>query len=175
MLKRKRECIGLVTRLTRRRLRASKTRIHGDYHLGQVLLAKDDWIIVDFEGEPAKPIRQRRAKYSPLRDVAGMLRSIDYALAMALTRLPQAASPPSEGVLQFGRMWRDTAVDAFLSGYHEIVTGATDPSTRRRWLDLFMLEKACYEIVYEVNNRPDWLPIPLRGVAAILDGARNRG
>ncbi|MGH8151368.1 MAG: maltose alpha-D-glucosyltransferase [Rhodanobacteraceae bacterium] len=170
---RKRECLALFDRLAASGIEAAKTRIHGDYHLGQVLLAKDDWMIVDFEGEPARPLAQRSAKQSPLRDVAGMLRSFDYVTAAALARFAATANETPGAVREFARAWRDAAADAFLGAYREAVAGVaswpTDTRAAQRWLDLFMLEKACYEIVYEANNRPDWLMIPIRGVMEILD------
>ncbi|MGH8155930.1 MAG: putative maltokinase, partial [Rhodanobacteraceae bacterium] len=171
---RKRECLGLLTHLADVAIEASKTRIHGDYHLGQVLLAKDDWMIVDFEGEPARPLAQRSAKQSPLRDVAGMLRSFDYVTAAALARFAATANETPGAVREFARAWRDAAADAFLGAYREamadVASWPTDVRAAQRWLDLFMLEKACYEIIYEANNRPDWLAIPVRGVMEILDG-----
>ncbi|HET7570296.1 MAG TPA: maltose alpha-D-glucosyltransferase [Gammaproteobacteria bacterium] len=170
---RKAECMATIDALSEGSYGATKTRIHGDYHLGQVLIAQNDWVILDFEGEPARTLVERRGKYSPLRDVAGMLRSFDYASWTALSRLDRDTTPPAEAVVGFAREWRDAAAQAFLTAYHEAILGASswpdDAVAARRWLDLFMLEKACYEIVYEANNRPDWLPIPVRGVMAILD------
>ncbi|HET6725033.1 MAG TPA: maltose alpha-D-glucosyltransferase [Gammaproteobacteria bacterium] len=170
---RKAECMETIDALSEGSYGAAKTRIHGDYHLGQVLIAQNDWVILDFEGEPAKTLAERRGKYSPLRDVAGMLRSFDYAAWTALGQLDRDTTPPGEAVVGFARDWRDAAAQAFLTAYHEAILGAPswpdDAAAARRWLDLFTLEKACYEIVYEANNRPDWLPIPVRGVMAILD------
>jgi maltose alpha-D-glucosyltransferase/alpha-amylase len=131
-----------------------QTRIHGDFHLGQVLVADGDAFIIDFEGEPAKPLAMRRAKSSPLRDVAGLLRSFHYAVAAA-------QSPDVQFVPQMSA--------AFLAAYRAVETAATP-----RWLhqetallDLFLLEKSAYEICYEAANRPAWLAIPLRGFAEI--------
>jgi maltose alpha-D-glucosyltransferase / alpha-amylase len=142
-----------------------KTRHHGDYHLGQVLDTGDDWIIIDFEGEPLRPLPERRAKRSPLRDVAGMLRSLHYA--------PHAARPDAEeSTLAKAEAWTDAARASFLDRYFAVAQGAPflpdDEGERQALLDAYLLEKALYEIDYELNNRPDWLPIPLRGVLKVI-------
>ena len=173
LVARRKECLQLVAHLGDRALDATRTRIHGDYHLGQVLLAKDDWMIVDFEGEPEKPMQQRLGKFSPLRDVAGMLRSFDYAAAAAQMRLPPAFATSSNNLSSFANQWRAAAAEAFLAAYRESIAGVdsypADAAVAQHWLDLFTLEKACYEIVYEANNRPAWLPIPVRGVRELMD------
>ncbi|MBA3275491.1 MAG: hypothetical protein H0T72_06830 [Chloroflexia bacterium] len=144
-----------------------QTRVHGDYHLGQVLRTGDDFVIIDFEGEPSRPMRERRQKSSPLKDVAGMLRSIDYAVATASLSEVGAAA----GLGQ----WRSDAERAFLDGYLPVVrrdAPALIPDSEDAFgqaLDLFMIEKALYEVRYELDNRPDWLDIPfgaLRRIAA---------
>ncbi|MGH8216476.1 MAG: phosphotransferase, partial [Rhodanobacteraceae bacterium] len=174
LLARRQECMHLLDRLGEPDLDATKTRIHGDYHLGQVLLAKDDWLIVDFEGEPERPMEQRRGKYSPLRDVAGMLRSFNYAAAAAQMRLPPALATSPDAAVSFASRWCTAATAAFLEAYRKTIAGVdsypADPATAQHWLDLFILEKACYEIVYEANNRPGWLLIPVRGVQHLMDG-----
>ena len=147
------------------------SRHHGDFHLGQVLVAESDAYIIDFEGEPARDLSERRAKSSPLRDVAGLLRSLSYLAATA--DLEQDATIDADQtrrhalVSQFSRQ----AEEAFLRGYHEATEGseglAMPDETRRNILDLFLLEKAAYEIAYEARNRPKWLPIPLGGFSAI--------
>ena len=147
-----------------------KTRVHGDFHLGQVLVSSGDAYIIDFEGEPARPLEQRRAKTSPLRDVAGLLRSFDYAVAVASGRAegPAHTSPGQATVLD---RFADDASAAFLAAYRagqadsaqQWVTEANEPTL----LDLFLLEKAAYEICYETANRPAWLGIPLHGLARI--------
>jgi len=131
-----------------------QTRIHGDFHLGQVLVADGDAYIIDFEGEPAKPLAVRRNKTSPLRDVAGLLRSFHYAVAAA-------QSPQLRFVPQMS--------EAFLAAYHAVETAASPRWIERETglLDLFLLEKSAYEICYEAANRPAWLAIPLRGFAEI--------
>ena len=150
----------------------SKTRVHGDYHLGQVLWAEGDFFILDFEGEPARPIAQRREKQSPLKDVAGMLRSFSYAAHAAL--FAHAASRPDQftQLEPWARIWQTWACAAFLRGYLATAGGAlfipTDPTQREALLRLFMLDKALYELNYELNNRPEWVRIPLIGILEIL-------
>ena len=144
------------------------TRIHGDFHLGQVLVASADAYIIDFEGEPARPLAERRGKASPLRDVAGLLRSIDYAAATALDPKNVIASRVSPGRRQrlITRL-REGAGKAFLGGYRE-ATGRTGKKDSRL-LDFFLIEKAAYEVNYEAANRPTWLAIPVGGLARIAN------
>ena len=150
---------------------AAKTRTHGDYHLGQVLNTGADFVIIDFEGEPAKPLAERRRKRSPLRDVAGMLRSFHYAAHSALGSFPE----PRAALEPHAERWHERARAAFLSAWIETAAGASlVPVTRAefaRLLDAFLLEKALYEVGYELNNRPAWLGIPLRGAVQILRGS----
>ena len=140
---------------------AMRIRIHGDYHLGQVLDTVDDFIIIDFEGEPARPLKERRIKHLPLRDVAGMLRSFDYA---AHTAMAQGTSGLEE--------WAEGVSRNFLDAYLAMVEGApfmpAKEGEMRMLLDACLLEKAVYEVCYELNNRPDWAAIPLRGIMRIL-------
>jgi len=149
-----------------------KTRIHGDFHLGQVLFATGDAHIIDFEGEPGKPLAVRRAKSSPLRDVAGLLRSFQYAAAAV--RLSYAATPAqadTQDEAVFQRFVDDMSAH-FLTAYKEVEARAehrwvTNDAPANAMLDLFLLEKSAYEICYEAANRPAWLGIPLRGFAQI--------
>jgi maltose alpha-D-glucosyltransferase/alpha-amylase len=145
---------------------ALRIRCHGDYHLGQVLLAKNDFRIIDFEGEPARPLAERRAKHSPLRDVAGMLRSFDYARWTAL-RAVTPAPQDHDRLAALALEWRDAARRTFLEGYEEAtrITGiySSFPEVRPL-LELFELEKAFYELRYEINNRPGWVHVPLLGI-----------
>jgi trehalose synthase-fused probable maltokinase len=137
-------------------------RTHGDYHLGQTMLADRGWVILDFEGEPARPMSQRRLKRSPLRDVAGMLRSFSYAAAGS--GILRGAPPPEE--------WEDRARATFMDGYFETVDTALLPpgdEATRKLLSIFELEKAVYELRYELNNRPDWVAIPVAGIARLLE------
>ncbi len=143
---------------------ARRTRIHGDLHLGQVLVTAGDVTIIDFEGEPAKPLDARRAKDSPLRDVAGVLRSFDYAAATALHGLSEAGEAAHARAEALADDFRHASAEMFLRGYRE-AGGALDDGL----LDLFLLEKAAYEVAYEAANRPDWLETPLHGLAAIAD------
>jgi maltokinase len=137
-------------------------RTHGDYHLGQTMLSDRGWVILDFEGEPARPLPERRLKRSPLRDVAGMLRSFSYVRAGA--RLLRGVEAP-EG-------WEDRARAAFLDGYFGRVEPSLLPpgeAPTRQLLAVFELEKAVYELRYELNNRPDWVAIPVAGILRLLD------
>jgi maltose alpha-D-glucosyltransferase/alpha-amylase len=160
------------------RLAAPKTRLHGDYHLGQVLLARNDFLIIDFEGEPARPLAERRSRHSPLRDVAGMLRSFDYAMHVALSRLPALRAETGAGVERSARAWRAEAEQAFVAGYDEITrpAGLAAASDHRGGvLELFLIEKVLYELRYETDHRPDWLHIPLRGLSDIMDARPRNG
>lgn len=162
------EILAAVDRLAAAADGALKTRIHGDFHLGQVLVTQGDACIIDFEGEPAKSLEQRRAKTSPLRDVAGLLRSFDYVVA---TAQPNHGTATDESAGRHGALlevFRNRAAAAFLDAYR-----AVHAKTPRPWvapeaeaalLDLFLLEKAAYEVCYEAANRPGWLPIPMRGM-----------
>ncbi len=166
---RKRLAAHLAT-LARSVPKAVKTRYHGDYHLGQVLLAENDFIIVDFEGEPARPVQERRAKHSPLRDVAGMLRSFDYAAQAVLKRLA-VDDGEDAGLGRLVEAWERSAKDAFLAGYKAGIEGCPSypnvPADAHALLDLFTLEKALYELRYELENRPEWIDIPLRGLIRV--------
>jgi maltose alpha-D-glucosyltransferase / alpha-amylase len=149
-----------------------KIRYHGDYHLGQVLLANNDFVIIDFEGEPARTLEERRRKSSPLRDVAGMLRSFNYARWAALKRAART-DEDFEKLAPLARAWEDDTRNAFLSAYEESARAAGLYGSiveARRLLGLFELEKALYELRYELNNRPDWVHIPLAGVLALAAG-----
>jgi maltokinase len=137
-------------------------RTHGDLHLGQTMLSDRGWVILDFEGEPARPLPERRLKRSPLRDVAGMLRSFSYAAAGA--RILRGSEPPED--------WEQRARATFLDGYRERVDGTLLPPGQQaidQLLAVFELEKAVYELRYELNNRPDWVGIPVAGIVRLLD------
>jgi maltose alpha-D-glucosyltransferase/alpha-amylase len=146
-----------------------KTRIHGDFHLGQILVVQGDAFIIDFEGEPARPLDERRAKYSPLRDVAGLLRSFDYAVAdAAQTAVAMGARAADRRIAILDR-FRLEAGTGFLNAYREVHDAAprrwASPDAESALLDLFLIQKAAYEICYEAANRITWLPIPLQGLA----------
>jgi maltokinase len=137
-------------------------RTHGDLHLGQTMLGDRGWVVLDFEGEPARPLPERRLKRSPLRDVAGMLRSFSYVTAGA--RILRGVEAP-EG-------WEDLAREHFLTGYHRAVDSSLLPPGQQatdQLLAVFELEKAVYELRYELNNRPDWVGIPVAGIVRLLD------
>ena len=137
-------------------------RHHGDYHLGQVLWDGTDWVVLDFEGEPARSLSERRRKRSPLRDVAGMLRS--FAYAASASELVNGISPPDG--------WEARAREEFLAGYFDTVDRTllpAGPEAITRLLSVFELEKAVYELRYELNHRPDWLGIPVAGILRLLE------
>jgi maltose alpha-D-glucosyltransferase/alpha-amylase len=136
----------------------NRTRIHGDLHLGQVLVTGSDVMIIDFEGEPTRPLSERRGKDHPLRDVAGLVRSFDYAAAVAETHRPAGAESWQERAEEGAEMFRSRAIESFLEGYRG--EEQADPL-----LSLFILEKAAYEVSYEAANRPDWIGVPARGLA----------
>ncbi|MEJ1961519.1 MAG: maltose alpha-D-glucosyltransferase [Gammaproteobacteria bacterium] len=146
-----------------------KIRHHGDYHLGQVLLKRNDFIIVDFEGEPARPLEERRAKHSPLRDVAGMFRSFTYARQAAMRQCSATSSDDCAKWASLLAAWEQETRETFLRVYDEIARAAGLYPTLedvRPLLRLFELEKALYELRYELRNRPDWAFIPLRSLIA---------
>jgi maltokinase len=142
--------------------RGKLIRTHGDLHLGQTMLGDEGWVVLDFEGEPARPLLERRRKRSPLRDVAGMLRS--FAYAASASELQRGLTAP-EG-------WEERARESFLAGYLEAVDSALMPPGEpptRTMLSIFELEKAVYELRYELNNRPDWVGIPVAGIVRLLE------
>jgi maltose alpha-D-glucosyltransferase/alpha-amylase len=156
---------------------ALKIRCHGDYHLGQVLRADGDFVILDFEGEPARSLEERRRKQSPLRDVAGMLRSFDYGAYAGLFRFTNDRPDDFDRLEPWAALWQAWTSAAYLRAYLDTAAGApflpADPGQLDALLDFFMLDKAFYELLYELNNRPDWVRIPLRGILALLDRGRR--
>jgi maltose alpha-D-glucosyltransferase/alpha-amylase len=152
-------------------LRSRRIRIHGDYHLGQVLKVKSDFVIIDFEGEPARSIVDRRAKQCPLKDVAGMLRSFSYAAYSSLikfsTRHPKGMASPEP----WAKLWVQCVAAEFLRAYRETVQGAefmpAESDDFRKVLDVFLVDKALYEVLYELNARPAWVRIPLMGIVSL--------
>jgi maltose alpha-D-glucosyltransferase/alpha-amylase len=162
--------------LYRRKLDGERTRVHGDFHLGQVLHTGRDLLIIDFEGEPARPLGERRLKRSPLVDVAGMIRSFHYAAYGALMRTELGApvrDEDAETLMPWVRYWYRWVSAAFLRGYLEATADASflpaDDADKAVLLDAFLIQKAGYELGYELNNRPDWVAIPLRGLLELLD------
>ena len=172
------ELLGLKSRIFNQfrlilehKITGMRLRVHGDYHLGQVLYTGKDFFIIDFEGEPARPISERRMKRSPLKDVAGMLRSFNYAPAVVLRN--RGFRPEDMPQLElWGRFWRLWVCVAFLKSYLDVTASAGFlPRSREETkvlLDLHVLEKAIYELNYELNNRPDWVSVPIRGIMEIL-------
>ena len=148
-----------------------KIRVHGDYHLGQVLKTPGGFAILDFEGEPARPLQDRRAKQCALKDVAGMMRSFSYAAQMA-ARDPGGNAPAAHAL---ARVWEERTAAVFWEGYRSITKLVEahvlpdSPERCDRWLRLFALDKAVYELRYELNNRPDWLAVPVYGIRRILE------
>ena len=156
-------------------IEAMRARIHGDYHLGQVLYTGSDFVIIDFEGEPARSLAERRVKQSPLQDVAGMLRSFHYAAFAPLLAPPAGASiSPSRisNVSPWAEAWSRCAANRFLGQYYETSGAATylpaDSQARAKLLEMYLLAKAIYELGYELNNRPTWVGIPLKGITELL-------
>ena len=168
--------------VTRRRLGGMRIRCHGDYHLGQVLYTGKDFVIIDFEGEPGRPLSERRLKRPPLRDVAGMLRSFQYAAYSALfEQVDQGIIHPDrfQAVEAWCRFWHRWVSAAFLRAYLEVTAGvpalAQPAEEMEVLLDAFVLEKAVYEIGYELNNRPHRVRIPLWGVLRACGGELDPG
>ena len=155
-----------------RKVRISRIRIHGDYHLGQVLFTGKDFMIVDFEGEPSRSLSERRFKRAALRDVAGMIRSFEYAAEYAIRRGP--SRPEDIPILRpWARIWQRWASALFLRGYLQAAGDAPFlPRSREdtsALLDFYLLDKAVYELRYELNNRPEWIGIPLAGILDRLE------
>jgi maltose alpha-D-glucosyltransferase/alpha-amylase len=173
VLDREEDILACLQQITGHRIAAMKCRIHGDFHLGQALFTGKDFVFIDFEGEPARTLGERRLKRSPLRDVAGMIRSFHYAAMTSL--FDHGAGHP--GDIPFLEPWLDAwyvyVSGAYLNAYlQRMAQSALIPSDRRDlevMLHAFILEKSIYELGYEVNNRPDWIRIPLRGICGILE------
>jgi maltose alpha-D-glucosyltransferase/alpha-amylase len=172
LLARREEIKARITSYVPPALDAMKTRVHGDYHLGQVLVVQQDFFIIDFEGEPRKTGAERRRKQLPLRDVAGMLRSFDYAAWAALPRVVQDHPQRRELLERQAFAWRDQAIAAFLEGYERGIAGSpshpAQPEAAKQLLALFTLEKIFYELQYELASRPAWVGIPLHGAMTFL-------
>jgi len=154
---------------------ALKIRHHGDYHLGQVLLASNDFVIIDFEGEPSRPLEESRRKHSPLRDLAGMLRSFDYAKWSAVRRAAQADADVEKAIAEL-QSWEKLTRETFIAAYAEAMRESglfASFDDVRGLLDLAEIEKALYELRYELGNRPEWLHIPLQGLLSIVDRAQG--
>ena len=171
VLVRKTELLERIAELAREARPTIKTRIHGDFHLGQVLVVTEDVYIVDLEGETQLPFERRRRKHAQLRDVAGMLRSFDYAAVHSLMAIgPERLEANGTTFGEEIERWKRQAVDAFLSEYE----AASEMRIDRDLLDLFVIGKAVYELGYEISNRPTWAEIPLRGLLSLLDASPAR-
>jgi len=160
-----------------RKIKAQRIRVHGDYHLGQLLYTGRDFVVLDFEGEPTRAIGERRLKRSPLRDVAGILRSFHYATVSAL----HSGKVRGEDVAvlePWADAWYQWVSVAFLRAYTEhLADGHLLSHSKEDWqvlLDIHLLDKALYELAYELNNRPEWVIIPLRGILQLLEPAGSR-
>jgi maltose alpha-D-glucosyltransferase / alpha-amylase len=171
VLSRRRSLFDRLTELTATALGGMQTRIHGDYHLGQVLRTKSDFVILDFEGEPARSLAERRAKHSPLKDAAGMLRSFSYAAFASLSRFTSRRPQDAARLEPWARLWEQSVTAEFLRAYREAISQSgvlpTQPVALRSLLEAYILDKAFYELVYELNNRPAWVQIPLRGILSL--------
>ncbi len=155
---------------------STRIRCHGDYHLGQVLRVDDDFVILDFEGEPARPLDARRRKETPMKDVVGMLRSFDYAAYAALFERTREQPDDFDRLAPWARHWAARVSAAFLNAYRTAAGTAdagtanfvpADPRDFGLLLRSFTLDKALYELAYELNNRPDWVRIPIQGILAL--------
>lgn len=164
-------------KITQKKISAVRSRIHGDYHLGQVLYTGKDFMFIDFEGEPARPLSERRMKRSPLRDVAGMMRSFQYAAYSVLLQRAAVRPQDVEAVRPWADLWAFHVSACFLGSYLKQAEGAPfipkDRTELEIMLDAFLLDKAVYELGYELNNRPGWVIIPLRGIKSMLGTAEK--
>jgi maltose alpha-D-glucosyltransferase/alpha-amylase len=170
LLKRREQVLARIAALPLPSGAMLKTRHHGDYHLGQVLINKNDFIITDFEGEPARTLDERRRKHTPLRDVAGMVRSFSYAGGSALSRSVESTDDEAR-LAPLAADWEVQARTAFLTAYDETARAAgiyTSQADMQALLAMFELEKALYELRYELNSRPDWVRWPLAGIVRLV-------
>jgi maltose alpha-D-glucosyltransferase/alpha-amylase len=175
-LEMEKEIIERYNLIRKQKIAAVRIRCHGDYHLGQVLYTGNDFVIIDFEGEPARSLSERRLKRSPLRDVAGMLRSFHYAAHSAvLKQMPLLPKPEDDQPLlqHWAQYWYTWVSVEFLNTYLDVIaqTGLLPdkPDQLKILLDAFLLDKALYEVGYELNNRPDWVGVPLQGILQLKE------
>jgi maltose alpha-D-glucosyltransferase/alpha-amylase len=179
LLSRRRELIRRAHAIEGMEAAGKRIRIHGDYHLGQTLRTEGedragDFVLLDFEGEPARPLAERRQKQSPLKDVAGMVRSFSYAAFSGLDKYMtgdagRAANP--ETLFAWAKVWQNSASAAFLDAYCNTIAAGRDllppPEQAQALFTAYMLEKGLYELLYELNNRPTWLRIPIGGILSM--------
>jgi len=172
VLSRKRGLVARFHGLRNSQIHALRTRIHGDYHLGQVLRTRNDYVILDFEGEPARSLTERRAKHSPLKDVAGMLRSFSYAGHTALRNYTLRRPDAREHLEQWTHLWETATTAEFLRAYRAVAGDApflpADLGDFQMLLDAYLLDKALYELRYELDNRPEWIRIPIAGILSMV-------
>ncbi|MDQ3928114.1 MAG: putative maltokinase, partial [Chloroflexota bacterium] len=169
------EILARFEEMLQGQIEAVRTRVHGDYHLGQVLWTGSDFVIIDFEGEPVRSLKERREKHSPLKDVTGMLRSFHYAAYAAMfSRVTKdvVASESQAGIEGWAEAWHKWVSVAYLQEYLEVAATGNflprNPQDLRTLFDIYLLEKAVYELIYELNNRPEWVRIPLQGVRDLI-------
>ncbi|MDY6974497.1 MAG: hypothetical protein SV775_19620 [Thermodesulfobacteriota bacterium] len=166
------DILTLFRPLYKKKLPAMKIRIHGDYHLGQILYTGNDFVIIDFEGEPARALSERRLKRSPLRDVASMIRSFHYAAYISLLKEAPLRPEDVPQLEPWADLWYKYVAGIFLHSYLDTVNAASVVPSNREDLDImltaFLLEKAIYELGYELNNRPHWINIPIKGIKHLL-------
>jgi maltose alpha-D-glucosyltransferase/alpha-amylase len=171
------DILKALQRIYSHKINTIKTRTHGDYHLGQVLFTGKDFVILDFEGEPARPFSERRLKRSPLRDVAGMIRSFHYAAFYGLIQNPAVRPEDIPYLETWAEQWFHYVSGFFLQAYLEKTKGSPFIPANKEDFDIlmqtFLLEKAVYELGYELNNRPDWVRIPIRGIKYIMQRYLN--
>jgi maltose alpha-D-glucosyltransferase/alpha-amylase len=169
VLSRRARLLASLEGLAALRVDGVRTRVHGDYHLGQVLRVKNEFAFLDFEGEPARTLAERRRKHSPLKDVAGMLRSFSYAAWVGLAQFTTRGPDAFDRLEPWARLWEQASSAAFLGTYLQ-TAGPTllprEPAARRAVLEAYLLDKACYEVIYELKHRPAWVWIPLRHLVA---------
>jgi maltose alpha-D-glucosyltransferase/alpha-amylase len=177
LLDNKKVILGHVQALGKKTAGGLRIRVHGDLHLGQVLVIKGDAYLIDFEGEPARPLHERRGKHSPYKDVSGVLRSFDYAAAMAINVQNVDNTAAADAArLRVTERYLSEARQAFVDAYRlaaaSLAHAWQDPEGEDAALALFGLEKAAYEVAYEAENRPTWLPVPLHGLYGLLSGLK---
>ena len=178
VLGRRRQLLGSFRALAAAGIQAQRIRVHGDYHLGQVLRVKSDYVILDFEGEPARPMVERRSKQSPLKDVAGMVRSFGYAAYAGLIAYTARRPEDFTYLESWAQLWERATSAEFLRAYRETAKDAAFlPSVAggfRTLLSAYLLDKSLYELSYELNNRPTWVRIPLQGILSLPLEGRGR-
>jgi maltose alpha-D-glucosyltransferase/alpha-amylase len=175
---REQDVLSVLKRIYYKKVDAMKIRIHGDFHLGQVLFTGKDFVMLDFEGEPARSYSERRLKRSPLRDVAGMIRSFHYAAYASLILNDKYTATDRERLQAFAEQWYRIMSGCYINAYLQTVKGSEfipdDKNDLKMLLETYTLEKAIYELNYELNNRPDWTLIPIRGIQSVMQQQLER-